>query len=166
MRTNKIQLPIISSDDLWTLQYIRINRLRFLFDRISLDASGFVTIYEITAFTSSRPARWSLLSWIAYWCVGWQTTLTKICQDIKAIFRNIFATLPYILRENKSEVNGYIEHVWPMHMEIVTCFRDTPMKDFLEEKFAEFFRETGKSLEQNLNKMKYHIDPPETAHLD
>ena len=52
-----------------------------------------------------------------------------------------------------------------MYMEIVTCFRDTPMRDFPEEKFAEFFRGTEESLEQNLNKMKYHIDSPETVHI-
>ena len=91
--------------------------------------------------------------------------MTKSCLDIKAIFRNIFAILPNILPENKSKVNEYIENVWPMYMEIVACFRDTPTGDLPEEKFAEFFRRTEEKLEGNLEKMKYNIESPETVHI-
>lgn len=48
----------IEPADEWTLQHIRVDRLRFIMDAIDTDASGFVTVKEINDFTHSRPETW------------------------------------------------------------------------------------------------------------
>ncbi|KIJ54026.1 hypothetical protein M422DRAFT_42301 [Sphaerobolus stellatus SS14] len=49
------------------------------------DASGFVTVAEVNAFTTSRPADWSLPVWIAYWAVGWHMTLSDYRSKLNEI---------------------------------------------------------------------------------
>ena len=48
----------ISPDDLWALQYITIFRLQPLIEALDDDASSFVTVAEVNAFTTARPGNW------------------------------------------------------------------------------------------------------------
>jgi len=44
--------------DKWALKYITINRVRTIAEALDDDASGFVTIQEVNAFTRARPLDW------------------------------------------------------------------------------------------------------------
>ena len=44
--------------DKWALKYITINRVRTIAEALDYDASGFVTIQEVNAFTRARPLDW------------------------------------------------------------------------------------------------------------
>ena len=44
--------------DKWALKYITVNRLRTISEAFDDDASGFVTIQELNAFTRARPLDW------------------------------------------------------------------------------------------------------------
>ena len=44
--------------DAWTMRYIDIIRLQPILEAIDDDASGFITIWEMNRFTSSRPRGW------------------------------------------------------------------------------------------------------------
>ena len=44
--------------DAWTMKYIDIVRLQPILEAIDDDASGFITIWEVNRFTSSRPRGW------------------------------------------------------------------------------------------------------------
>lgn len=48
----------IITEDEWTLQYIRVDRLRHILDAIDTDVSGFITVNEVNTFTKSRPRDW------------------------------------------------------------------------------------------------------------
>jgi hypothetical protein len=54
----------IITEDRWTLQYIRVDRLRYVLDAIDTDVSGFITVNEVNAFTQGRPSdwRWALVT--------------------------------------------------------------------------------------------------------
>jgi len=46
----------------WALKYITINRVRTIAEALDYDASGFVTIQEVNAFTRARPLDWRWVS--------------------------------------------------------------------------------------------------------
>ena len=77
----------VRPEDRWTLDYITIMRIQPLLEAFDDDASSFVTVSEVNAFTQARPRDWkyvfgplhccemlicqiSLPHWMAYWTVG------------------------------------------------------------------------------------------------
>ena len=77
-----------SRADEWALVYLSVIRMQAISEAFDDDASGFVTVSEVNAFTTSRPLGWryafhllltvhmfivvgiSLPHWIAYWAIG------------------------------------------------------------------------------------------------
>jgi hypothetical protein len=67
-RSMGVQDPTASEhaalEDTWALPYISILRVQPLIEALDDDASGFVSISEVNAFTSARPENWrSVLLW-------------------------------------------------------------------------------------------------------
>lgn len=48
----------IAEEDLWTLEYITVQRVQPLIEAMDDDASSFVTINEINVFSRARPKDW------------------------------------------------------------------------------------------------------------
>ena len=44
--------------DEWTLEYINVTRLQPIIEAFDDDASGFITVAEVNAFTTARPDNW------------------------------------------------------------------------------------------------------------
>jgi hypothetical protein len=51
-------IPSTPPEDQWTLEYISVHRVKPLIEAVDDDSSSFVTVAEVNAFTSSRPAGW------------------------------------------------------------------------------------------------------------
>ena len=51
-------LPLNNGEDIWALEYISIHRIQPLIEALDDDASSFVTVAEVNAFTANRPADW------------------------------------------------------------------------------------------------------------
>jgi hypothetical protein len=47
-----------AANDTWALTYINVVRLQPISESFDDDASGFVTVSEVNAFTASRPMGW------------------------------------------------------------------------------------------------------------
>ena len=45
-------------NDKWALKYINVNYVRAILEAFDDDASGFVTVQEVNAFTRARPLDW------------------------------------------------------------------------------------------------------------
>lgn len=48
----------IGEHDEWTLDYISVTRLQAIIEAFDDDASGFITVGEVNAFTASKPRDW------------------------------------------------------------------------------------------------------------
>lgn len=48
----------VNEQDEWTLEYINVSRLQAIIEAFDDDASGFITVGEANAFTTSRPTDW------------------------------------------------------------------------------------------------------------
>lgn len=55
---NQREIALLSTEEKWALEYISIRRMQPLLEAIDDDASSFITVSEINAFTSARPAYW------------------------------------------------------------------------------------------------------------
>ena len=42
----------------WTLEYINVTRLQPIIEAFDDDASGFITVSEVNALTTSKPDKW------------------------------------------------------------------------------------------------------------
>jgi len=60
--------------DKWALKYINVNRARTILEAFDDDASGFVTIQEVNAFTRARPLDWR-----------WVFVIVHITQRLKCV---------------------------------------------------------------------------------
>jgi hypothetical protein len=47
------------TDDQWATQFVSIHRMQPLIEALDTDVSTFVTVAEVNAFTSARPADWT-----------------------------------------------------------------------------------------------------------
>ncbi|KAI0646024.1 hypothetical protein C8Q79DRAFT_730049 [Trametes meyenii] len=95
-------------DEAWTLQYITVSRVRPLIEAIDDDLSSFVTVSEVNAFTSARPASWSLPRWVAYWTYGFEMTLHWYLRRIRALFAIIDSASHTVLPANRSNVGDFL----------------------------------------------------------
>ncbi|KAI0665852.1 hypothetical protein C8Q78DRAFT_1083428 [Trametes maxima] len=95
-------------DESWALQYITVSRVRPLIEAIDDDLSSFVTVSEVNAFTSARPASWSLPRWVAYWTYGFEMTLHWYLRRIRALFAIIESASHAVLPANRSNVGDLL----------------------------------------------------------
>jgi hypothetical protein len=51
-----------SDPDSWAIKFIDVMWVRPILEAFDDDASGFITVAEVNAFTSSRPVEWRLVS--------------------------------------------------------------------------------------------------------
>ena len=60
--------------DRWAIEYISLTRVRPVLEAFDDDASGWISVKEANAFTSSRPLDYSVIKWLAYWAAGMFTS--------------------------------------------------------------------------------------------
>ncbi|KAI0668784.1 hypothetical protein C8Q78DRAFT_1081152 [Trametes maxima] len=155
----------ISEHDEWTLEYISVTRLQAIIEAFDDDASGFITVGEVNAFTASKPPQWSLLHWMAYWAVGWQMTMTDYAAKIDNILGKMFAVKSHVLPANRRSVDQYLDSVWSPITELTTGFRRAERNDVLEERFESYVTSEENRLRDALAGVRYDIDAADTLQL-
>ena len=48
----------LGQEDEWTLEHINVSRVQPIIEAFDDDASGFITVTEVNAFTTARPENW------------------------------------------------------------------------------------------------------------
>lgn len=52
------------------INYITLARARPILEAFDDDVSGWISVLEVNAFTSSRPVNYSVVKWLAFWARG------------------------------------------------------------------------------------------------
>jgi len=152
-----VHKPIVDPADQWALQYIRVDKLRAIMDAIDTDASGLITVKEINDFTQARPDDWSLLKWIAYWAIGWESAAVKYFDEIKRLFSQMLMAVPRVLSGNRRAVDSYIDSAWRHSMSITMSLAEAIETDGLDDCFIHYTAIIEQRLRQNLEKVHYII---------
>ncbi|KAI0038795.1 hypothetical protein FA95DRAFT_1551039, partial [Auriscalpium vulgare] len=98
--------------DAWAIKYIDVMHLQPILEAFDDDASSFITVSEMNRFTSSRPIDWSLPHWIAYWAIGWHSTITTYARQIETCFSKMEAIHAKLLPANRRLFDEYDAHIW------------------------------------------------------
>ncbi|RPD56321.1 hypothetical protein L226DRAFT_469232 [Lentinus tigrinus ALCF2SS1-7] len=155
----------ISEEDEWTLEYINITRLQPIAEAFDDDASGFITVAEVNAFTQARPDDWSLLHWLAYWAIGYQMVMSDYAAKIDVILAKMFSLKAQVLPANRNAVEQYLNHVWTMITMLTSAFRRTPIDESVMSKFESYTKQEENRLRQNLKDVKYDFDARDTVDI-
>ncbi|KAI0826090.1 hypothetical protein BC629DRAFT_47848 [Irpex lacteus] len=154
--------------DNWARQYVDVKYLQPIIDAIDDDGSGHITITEVNRFTNELPKSlgWSLMLWLAYWAIGWQTFAAKYRNEILQIFARMFAMRDRILPENRGSVDYYLRMTWPISSQLTKSLSSplTSIPESHEEKFKEYVQFEEDRLRNNLVRIKYDIDAVETVY--
>ncbi|TBU41129.1 hypothetical protein BD309DRAFT_868889 [Dichomitus squalens] len=156
---------LITEQDEWTLEYINVTRLQAIIEAFDDDASGFITVGEANAFTTARPADWSLLHWMAYWAVGWQMAMTHYVVQIDHLLDKMFAVKSHVLPANRRFVERYLDSVWSLITELTTGFRRAEWNDAMRENFQSYVVDEENRMRERLETIRYDIDAADTLIL-
>ncbi|TCD61202.1 hypothetical protein EIP91_008790 [Steccherinum ochraceum] len=160
--------------DRWALEYIGVHLVRPLIEVIDEDFSSFVTISEINAFTSARPADWSLPHWIAYWTVGFESTVRWYYNRIVALQAKIWSALKDVLPANRKYTNEfnqsdavfyYIDFILAGIQESGNIEAGQRKFSLWNRRFKSFVDHEERRLDEVLSKVCYQIDDENTLAL-
>ncbi|KAJ7628581.1 hypothetical protein FB45DRAFT_1079676 [Roridomyces roridus] len=161
----KHQHAHIEKSDQWALEYINVVRLQPISEAFDDDASGFVTVAEVNAFTTHRPLGWSLPHWVAYWAIGHHQAMAEYVTKILEILAKMFAIVKNVLPANKSAVNMYLEGIYVGVYTLSSSVNGCYVNDALQERFASYVASEEARIRTNLDAVQYDIDDISTILL-
>lgn len=125
---------------------------------------------NVTKPKSSQIDFYSLPHWIAYWAVGWQTSISLYKDKIYTLVQTMFQTLEYVLPSNRRAVDEYLFH--PSFWRIELLLRSTRsvnpkvLQDPDLTRITELYSIAEEErIEANLRDVAYELDTPATVSL-
>ncbi|KAL1665576.1 hypothetical protein GGF50DRAFT_113998 [Schizophyllum commune] len=94
--------------DRWAVDALTMLTVQPISEALDDDGTGFISVAEVNAFTSSRPKDWSLLHWLVYWGEGWYASLVDYRNKILRMMQDMHAMLDKIWPINRDSVDGYL----------------------------------------------------------
>ncbi|KAF9526891.1 hypothetical protein CPB83DRAFT_769552 [Crepidotus variabilis] len=159
-----------SSDDKWALSYINAAYVQPILEAVDDDGTGFVSVKEVNTFVASRPDGWSLPTWIAYWAVGWQASISQYKSKIYTLVQEMFRTLEHVLPSNRRAVDEYLFH--PSFWRIELLLRSTRSVNFkvlsdpdLARAADSYTAAEEERLDNSLSDVAYELDTTATVQL-
>ncbi|GJE85201.1 hypothetical protein PsYK624_012790 [Phanerochaete sordida] len=160
----------VRPEDRWTLDYITILRIQPLLEAFDDDASSFVTVSEVNAFTQARPRDWSLPHWMAYWTIGYPLSMRYYHDRIQQVVSKIAELADQMLPVNRaiydkfqgSGILGNFELVLAAAYKAEDHIAWDPQ---LFDRFKSYVSQEEKRMKETLETVKYRIDAPSTLTL-
>ncbi|KAJ7115777.1 hypothetical protein C8R44DRAFT_213727 [Mycena epipterygia] len=151
--------------DDWALAYLNVSRLQSISEAFDDDASGFVTVAEANAFTTSRPAGWTLPHWVAFWAVGFHQSMSIYATKIRELIAKMFALRALVLPANRTAVNSYLEAIYQGVTSLESALAPCYVNEALQEKFSSYVEGEEARLRGNLEAVDYDLDAANTLTL-
>ncbi|KAF9009703.1 hypothetical protein BDQ17DRAFT_1348671 [Cyathus striatus] len=135
------------------------------------DGSAFINIKEVNDFALSRPERWTLLQWLAYWAAGWQSSISNYRTKIYRTLRKMFKLLQKARPDNQRILDIYLDSFTFFQLEsLLRSTRTTTESGItvvpeLAKLTEEFTLTEEKKLTENLESISYIIDSTATVSL-
>ncbi|KAJ6573432.1 hypothetical protein DFH09DRAFT_916098 [Mycena vulgaris] len=157
-------------DDRWALSYINVAHLQAILEAVDDDGTGFVSIKEANDFAVSRPAGWSLLSWVAFWAEGWHATVTWYKNRIYNILIAMMGIIERMKPANVQSADKYLAGPAMRRLELLLrstrSAPSTAYDDARLTRIADAFQEAEETrLETQLDGLLYEIDDTATLRL-
>ncbi|KAI0265382.1 hypothetical protein BC834DRAFT_825189 [Gloeopeniophorella convolvens] len=151
--------------DAWAIQFIDILHLQPILEFFDDDTSGFITIKEMNRFTSSRPIDWSLPLWVAYWGVGWKSSMINYAKSIEHLWSKMDGMHTAVLAPNRDSVARYQIYVWRLVHKLTATLTDSDPDTTYLDRFQSPITAEEERLKKNLEAVDYVIDGLDTLKL-
>ncbi|KAJ6591176.1 hypothetical protein DFH09DRAFT_195515 [Mycena vulgaris] len=151
--------------DDWALAYLNVSRLQSISEAFDDDASGFVTVAEANAFTTSRPLGWTLPHWIAFWSIGFHQSMSIYATKIRELMAKLFALRTLVLPANRTAVNSYLDAIYQPVTSLEAGLAPCYVNEALQEKFSSYVEAEEARLRGNLEAVDYDLDAANTLTL-
>ncbi|KIK50286.1 hypothetical protein GYMLUDRAFT_266202 [Collybiopsis luxurians FD-317 M1] len=159
-----------SESDNWTHAYINVTHVQPILEAIDDDATGFITIKEVNVFTSSRLFGWSLPCWIAFWAVGWQTSIDQYRTQIYDLLEQMISLSGTVQADNRTYVDKYLSHsVFNEIEQLLRVTKSPNPANYLDPELMrymdEYTMQEERTLERKMSSIAYDLDGPATVSL-
>ncbi|EJD40227.1 hypothetical protein AURDEDRAFT_170608 [Auricularia subglabra TFB-10046 SS5] len=156
-------------DDRWALRYVTLSCLRPIVEALDHDASGWVKVRDVNAFTTSRPRGYSVLKWVSFWAVGFPTISSTYARKAQSQRARMDRAARRLLPCNQARVDRYlssgsvsvIDHLLRGPRQTGTAADD----DASASHFEDYVDSEYRRLQQNLDLYQWHIDMSNTLSL-
>ncbi|KAH9950295.1 hypothetical protein B0H21DRAFT_565923 [Amylocystis lapponica] len=151
--------------DAWALEFLAPNQIQPLMESFDDDVSGFITVAEANYFTTSRPADWSLLHWLAYWAIGWQMSASVYVAKIHTLIGKIFALKELAHPANRRIIDHFLYAFWIPIVRLTMSVRTIKANPTLLARFQTYIDSEEERIRRNLEAVRFHIDDLDTLVL-
>ncbi|KAJ7429390.1 hypothetical protein B0H11DRAFT_2409490 [Mycena galericulata] len=157
-------------DDRWALAYINVSHLQPILEAVDDDGTGFVSIKEANDFAVSRPAGWSLLSWVAFWAAGWHASVTWYKNRIYNIISAMLSLVKRIKPANIQAADKYLNSPAMQRLELLLrSTHSAPGTTYDDGRLAQIIHayqdSEEKKLATQLDSLLYELDDVATLRL-
>ncbi|KIJ51437.1 hypothetical protein M422DRAFT_244605 [Sphaerobolus stellatus SS14] len=159
--------------DKWTLKFLsKVIFYSSIGDAIDDDCSGFVSVHEVNQFLKSRPDRWSVPEWIAFWATGPYLNNIDYQEKIEALKTKLNEAIDvdgdsdpknYVLNVNRKHVRYFVNGI-TTRLNLIDIFEDLSdfyggsMTDTKIEKLHVQWREIQEApIIKNLENSRYQL---------
>ncbi|KAG6915736.1 hypothetical protein DXG01_010066 [Tephrocybe rancida] len=154
--------------DTWATAYVNVSYLQAISEAIDDDGSGFVNIREVNDFTTLRPQGWTVPQWVAFWAVGWKSSVSRYTDLIYLLLRKIYKLRDRVRSRNLVILDDYLNDTsfWYLEMLLRSTNRVVPpVSPELAKLRDSFCIAEEERLTKNLDQVSYNLDSPGTVAL-
>ncbi|TCD69483.1 hypothetical protein EIP91_007413 [Steccherinum ochraceum] len=166
LREHFKQADAVERSDQWAVAYIDSTRIQSIMEAFDNDASGYVTIPELNAFTDGNPREldWGLSRWIAYWAIGFQQTTKMYRERIQDVLNTMFELVPCLLPSNRAWAEASLNNVHKLVAEMTVSIQLPKDSPKVADKFTPYIEYEEKRIKCTLEQVKYRIDALDTVY--
>ncbi|KAG6839155.1 hypothetical protein C0991_005375, partial [Blastosporella zonata] len=103
----------IHRKDAWAMEYINLSFFQPIAEAIDDDGSGYISIQEVNEFTKNRMKGTTVPEWLAYWALGWQTSISQYRDKIYRVLRKIHQLRDKVRPDNLMLLDEYMHKSFP-----------------------------------------------------
>ncbi|PVF95342.1 hypothetical protein CPB86DRAFT_593356 [Serendipita vermifera] len=96
--------------DRWTLPiFSKVMYHPAIGDAIDEDGSGFISIYEVNSFLTSRPEGWTLTEWLVYWAIGWRMNCVRYNESLMDSLGDIRDKCESLIQSGDENIKHHVQ---------------------------------------------------------
>ncbi|KAI5899169.1 uncharacterized protein SCHCODRAFT_02660832 [Schizophyllum commune H4-8] len=168
----------IRSDEQWAIDALTMLTVQPITEALDDDGTGYVSTWEVNAFTSSRPDDWSLMRWLIYWgeghrlaillssppvdiVIGWYSSLLHYRTKILRTMQKMHELLDDLHPVNRETVDFYLNRAAFRRIELLMRGLDVSRpcaRSRVLAQVQEFTAMEERRLEERLEEVHFEID--------
>ncbi|KAF8181171.1 hypothetical protein K438DRAFT_1679952 [Mycena galopus ATCC 62051] len=158
-------------EDRWAIDYITLTRVQPILEAFDGDGSGWISVQEANAFTSSRPADYSVAKWLAFWAAGFKNLCARYAKDITNLRARMTAISADVLPFNRARVYRYMANTSLDVIDRIIHDLRADWDDYYDDdedlmsRFTDYIESEKTRLTKELERFGWEIDAQNTLQL-